>query len=75
MWWFLLACQWTWIGQEEPFVGQAAEAGDELGSRMVAARLAREMMRLCLLHAKWWGGGSGWCRRQRRRCCGRSGRR
>ncbi|WP_207922548.1 hypothetical protein [Micromonospora sp. KC606] len=33
----------------EAFVGRAAEAGDEVGSRVVAARLVREVMRLCLL--------------------------
>jgi len=58
----VLACQWTRIGEEEPFVARAAEAGDERGSRVLAARLARELMRLCLLldrryppYGKWLG--------------------
>lgn len=62
VWRYLLACQWTRIGQEEAFVGRAAEAGDDLGSRVVAARLVREVMRLCLLlgrryppYGKWLG--------------------
>jgi hypothetical protein len=62
VWRYLLACQWMRIGEEEAFVGRAAEAGDELGSRVVAARLVREVMRLCLLlgrrfppYSKWLG--------------------
>jgi hypothetical protein len=62
VWRYLLAAQWTRIGQEEAFTGRAAEAGDELGSRVVAGRLAREVMRLCLLlarcfppYGKWLG--------------------
>ncbi|MCO1659449.1 DUF4037 domain-containing protein [Pseudonocardia humida] len=59
---WLLACQWTRIAQEEAFVGRTAQVGDELGSRLVAARLARELMRLAFLltgrywpYAKWFG--------------------
>ncbi|MEN3611828.1 DUF4037 domain-containing protein [Plantactinospora sp. ZYX-F-223] len=62
VWRYLLACQWARIGQEEPFVGRAAEAGSEAGSRVLAARLARDVMRLCLLlarryppYGKWLG--------------------
>jgi hypothetical protein len=62
VWLWLLACQWQRISQEEAFVGRTAEVGDELGSRIVAARLARDLMRLCFLlerrytpYAKWLG--------------------
>ncbi|GAA3771080.1 DUF4037 domain-containing protein [Plantactinospora mayteni] len=62
VWRYLLACQWARIGQEEPFVGRAAEAGSEAGSRILAARLVRDVMRLCLLlarryppYGKWLG--------------------
>jgi hypothetical protein len=62
VWLWLLACAWRRVDQEEPFVGRAAEAGDELGSRIVAARLARDLMRLCFLlerryapYSKWLG--------------------
>lgn len=62
VWLYLLAVQWQRIDQEEPFVGRTAEAGDELGSRIVAARLVRDVMRLCFLierryapYAKWLG--------------------
>jgi hypothetical protein len=62
VWLWLLACQWRRIDQEEPFVGRTAEVGDELGSRVIAARLAREAMRLGFLlerryapYGKWLG--------------------
>ena len=60
VWRYLLAAQWTRIGQEEAFVGRAAEAGDELGSRLIAARLPREVMRLCLLLARRYPPYSKW---------------
>ena len=41
VWAWLVACQWHRVAQEEPFAGRAAEVGDDLGSRVVAARLAR----------------------------------
>jgi hypothetical protein len=62
IWLWLLACQWQRIGQEEAFVGRAAEVGDELGSRLVAGRLARDLIRLSFLlerryapYSKWLG--------------------
>ena len=62
VWLWLLACQWRRLDQEEPFVGRTAEVGDELGSRILAARLARDLMRLCFLlerryapYSKWLG--------------------
>ncbi|MFE0465174.1 DUF4037 domain-containing protein [Kitasatospora sp. NPDC058965] len=62
LWLYLLACQWRRISQEEAFVGRCGEVGDELGSAVVAARLVRDLMRLCLLmnrryapYSKWLG--------------------
>jgi Domain of unknown function (DUF4037) len=62
VWRYVLACQWQRIDQEEPFPGRCAEVGDDLGSRIVTARLARDLMRLCLLmrrryppYSKWLG--------------------
>jgi hypothetical protein len=59
---WMLACQWHRVAQEEAFVGRAAEVGDELGSRVVAARLTRELMRIWFLiertywpYTKWFG--------------------
>ena len=62
VWLWLLGCQWRRLDQEEPFVGRTAEVGDELGSRILAGRLARDVMRLCFLlereyapYSKWFG--------------------
>jgi hypothetical protein len=64
VWLYLLACQWTKISQEEPFVGRCGDVGDELGSRIIAARLVNDVMRLCFLmekqyapYSKWFGTG------------------
>ena len=62
VWLYLMASQWRRIGQEEAFMARAAEVGDELGSRLVAARLVIEVMRLAFLqerqhvpYSKWFG--------------------
>jgi hypothetical protein len=62
VWLWLLACQWRRMAQEEHFVGRTAEVGDDLGSRVIAARLVRDIMRLSFLmerryapYSKWLG--------------------
>jgi|HubBroStandDraft_2_1064218.scaffolds.fasta_scaffold16088_3 hypothetical protein len=62
VWLYVLAGQWQRISQEEAFPGRCAEAGDGLGSAVVTARLARDLIRLCLLmqrryplYSKWLG--------------------
>ncbi len=62
IWRYVLACQWQRISQEEAFPGRCAEAGDELGSALIAARLARDCIRLIMLmrrryppYSKWLG--------------------
>jgi hypothetical protein len=62
VWRYVLACQWSRIGQEEAFPGRCAEAGDELGAAVIRARLARDVMLLWLLmhrryppYSKWLG--------------------
>ena len=62
LWFYLLATQWRRIAQEEAFVGRCGDVGDELGSRLVAARLVGELMVLCFLmerqyppYSKWFG--------------------
>jgi hypothetical protein len=63
---WVLGCQWDRVGEEEAFVGRAAQVGDELGARIVAARLVRELMRVGFLLAgvywpymKWFGTAFG----------------
>jgi hypothetical protein len=62
VWLYLLASCWRRISQDEHLVARAALVGDELGSRVIAARLARDLARLCFLlerrhapYAKWLG--------------------
>lgn len=62
VWYYLLASQWFKISEEEAFVGRCGDAGDELGSRIVAARIVRELMILCFVmekryipYSKWLG--------------------
>ena len=62
LWLYLLSAQWARIGQEEAFLGRTGEVGDEIGSRLLAARLVRDVMRLAFLlerayvpYSKWFG--------------------
>jgi hypothetical protein len=59
---YKLACQWRRIAEEMAFVGRAGLAGDDLGSRIIAARLVRDVMRMAFLiegrfapYPKWFG--------------------
>jgi hypothetical protein len=62
VWLIVMAAHWSRIGELEHLVGRTAERGDELGSRVIAASLARDLMRLALLqgrryppYPKWLG--------------------
>ncbi|MGI8856095.1 MAG: DUF4037 domain-containing protein [Thermomicrobiales bacterium] len=60
VWRAMLAAQWQRISQEEAFVGRCGEVGDEIGSAVVAARLVREIMRLCFLMERHYAPYSKW---------------
>ncbi len=62
LWLYLMANLWRRIDQEEPFVGRTGTVEDDLGSRLIAARLTHDMMGLCFLlekafapYSKWFG--------------------
>lgn len=62
VWLYLLAAGWLRISQEEPFVGRTGSVGDDIGSQVLTARLARDVMRLAFLmerqyapYSKWFG--------------------
>jgi len=62
LWLYLLSNQWRRISQEIAFMGRCGQVGDELGSRIVAARIISDIMRLCFLmerqyapYIKWFG--------------------
>ena len=62
VWLYLLACGWQRIDQEQHLMPRAGYAGDELGSALMGARLARDVMHLGFLmerqyapYPKWLG--------------------
>ncbi|GGE08223.1 hypothetical protein GCM10008012_58830 [Rhizobium anhuiense] len=64
VWLYKIACQWRRISEEQAFVGRAGQVGDDLGSRVIAARLVRDVMRMGFLlerryapYSKWLGSG------------------
>lgn len=66
VWLYQIAAGWTRIGQEEHLMGRAGQVGDDLGSRLIAACLVRDLMRLGFLlerqyapYAKWFGTAFG----------------
>lgn len=54
LWRHVVACDWHRLAQELPFVGRTAERGDEVGSRVVTARLVRTAMHLGFLLERRW---------------------
>lgn len=62
IWLYILVNQWRRIAQEEHFLGRSGDAGDELGSRLMAGRLVHDLMMICFLlekryapYPKWFG--------------------
>ena len=60
VWLYRMRAQWARIGQEEAFVGRTGQAGDDLGSRIVAARLVRDLMLLAFLQERRYAPYSKW---------------
>lgn len=59
---YLIASQWNIIASEQAFVKRCGNVGDEIGSRIICARIAERLMRLCFLYndryapyGKWFG--------------------
>ncbi|MDR2933230.1 MAG: DUF4037 domain-containing protein [Oscillospiraceae bacterium] len=59
---YLIASQWSLIAEEQAFVKRCGMVGDDMGSRIVATRIAERLMRLCFLYkgqyapySKWFG--------------------
>jgi hypothetical protein len=62
VWLLVMAGQWRRISQLEHFMGRTGVRGDDLGSRLIAARLVDDLMRLGFLqercyapYPKWFG--------------------
>ncbi|GAA0565440.1 DUF4037 domain-containing protein [Paractinoplanes ferrugineus] len=60
VWRYALAAGWLKISQEEAFVGRTGSTGDDLGSRILAARLSRELVRLAFLVSRRWAPYAKW---------------
>ena len=60
VWRYALAAGWLRVAQEEPFVARAGATGDDLGSRVIAARLVRDLMRLAFLVERRWAPYPKW---------------
>ena len=60
VWLYMMANQWRRIDQEEAFIGRTGSVDDELGSRLIAASLIRDMMRLAMLMAKQYTPYTKW---------------
>ncbi|MDR7380982.1 DUF4037 domain-containing protein [Promicromonospora iranensis] len=54
VWLHVLAADWNRIEQELPFVGRTGQRGDDLGSRLLAARLSTALVRLGFLLERRW---------------------
>ncbi len=59
---YLIASCWDAIACEQAFAKRCGAYGDELGSRLICARIAERLMRLCFLYrgvyapySKWFG--------------------
>ncbi|NIZ91875.1 DUF4037 domain-containing protein [Kineococcus rubinsiae] len=60
VWRHVVACDWVRLQQELPFVGRTAERGDDLGSRLITARLARVAVHLGFLLERTWPPYAKW---------------
>ena len=57
---YRIAANWDIIASEQAFVRRCADVGDDLGSVIVAARIAERLMRLCFLYKKQYAPYSKW---------------
>jgi hypothetical protein len=55
VWLWLMASQWRIIADQEPLPGRTNEAGDQRGTRLALASLARSAMQMCFLQERcYW---------------------
>ncbi|MFJ4503068.1 DUF4037 domain-containing protein [Streptomyces sp. NPDC088864] len=60
VWRYVLAAAWLRVSQEEAFVGRTGSVGDDLGSALVTARVARDLVRLAFLVERRWAPYGKW---------------
>jgi hypothetical protein len=57
---YVLAAGWQRLGQLMPFLGRTAESGDELGSRLLSAGLADDVVSLAFTLSRRWAPYPKW---------------
>jgi hypothetical protein len=57
---YVLAAGWKRLAQQMPFVGRTAERGDELGSRLLCAELAADVVSLAFTLSRRWQPYAKW---------------
>ena len=60
VWKYVIAADWARLAQKLPFVGRTAEVGDDLGSRVITARLVEVATHLAHLVDRHWPPYSKW---------------
>lgn len=60
LWYYLVACDWIRLDQEMPLMGRAGDRGDDLGSRVIGARLVDAAMHLGFLLERRWPPYAKW---------------
>ncbi len=60
IWRYAVACDWQRLDQELPLMGRAGDRGDELGSRVIAARLVDIAVHLGFMLSRAWPPYSKW---------------
>lgn len=60
IWLYVIACDWQRLDQELPLMARAGDRGDELGSRVIAARLVDITVHLAFTLCRRWQPYSKW---------------
>lgn len=60
VWRYVIACDWQRIDEELPLMQRAGQRGDDLGSRVIAARLVDTAMHLGFLLSRTWAPYPKW---------------
>lgn len=60
IWRYQLSALWMRVAQIQPFIGRTGEVGDEVGSAIIAASIARDLMRIALLQSKHYAPYAKW---------------
>lgn len=60
--WYITSSLWHGISEEEAFIGRCGDMEDDLGSRIITARIVQNIMRICFCierkyapYSKWFG--------------------